>query len=151
VIESYDLLSGKLLHSYAWPSKTKNIGPLGQPVAVQSSKAGGSDVLTLVWSDFNGNKPIRFITLNLATGTYVVLAELPAKYKDMVIDIGGISPMQVKALSDDSFNITAVSFDNSEDEAYLLTLAVHAGGSSGNVTLVKLDCGGSFLWNPVLI
>lgn len=151
VIESYDLLSGKLLHSYAWPSKTKNIGPLGQPVAVQSSKVGGSDVLTLVWSDFNGNKPIRFITLDLATGTYVVLAELPAKFKDMVIDIGGISPMQVKALSDNSFNITAVSFDNSEDEAYLLQLIVHSGGSSGNVTLVKLDCGGSFLWNPVLI
>jgi hypothetical protein len=151
VIESYDLLSGKLLHSYSWPSKTKNVGPLGQPVAVQSSKTGGSDVLTLVWSDFDGNKPIRFITLDLATGMSIVLAELPSKYKDMVIDIGGITPQAVKALPDGSFNITAVSFDNSEDQAYLLQLAVHSGGSSGNVYLVKLDCGGSFLWNPVYV
>jgi hypothetical protein len=148
---SYDLLSGKLLHSYPWPSKTKNIGPLGQPVAVQSATPGGKDTVTFVWSDFDGNKPIRFISFDIITGKYIVLAEVSTKYQSMVIDIGGISPMQIKASSDGSFNLTAVSFDNSQDESYLLQLAVHAGGSTGNITLVKLDCGGSFLFNPVFI
>ena len=151
VIMSYDLLSGKLLHSYPWPSKTKNIGPLGQPVAVQPATSGGKDILTFVWSDFDGNKPIRFISFDILTGKYSVLAEVSTKYQSMVIDIGGISPMQIKALSDGSFNLTAVSFDNSQDESYLLQLAVHPGGSTGNITLVKLDCGGSFLFNPVFI
>ena len=152
-VEAYDLDTGKLRSSVAWPAKSKREGPLGAPVVVAAAAAGGPDTLMLIWADADLARPLRFVTLDFASGNLTVLCELPAKFKDTVVDIGGIGPVAVKAAPDGSFSLVAMAFDNSADESYLLTIAVGAGAGagSGNVTMIKLDAGGKALWAPVLL
>ena len=152
-VEAYDLDTGKLRHSVAWPAKSKHEGPLGAPVVVAAAAAGGPDSLMLIWGDADLARPLRFITLDLESGNVTVLCELPAKFKDTVVDIGGMSPTAVRAAPDGSFSLVAMAFDNSADASLLLQLAVGAGAGagSGNVTLTHLAAGGKMLWSPVLL
>jgi hypothetical protein len=153
-VEAFDLDTGKLRHSVAWPAKSKKEGPLGAPVVVAAAAAGGPDTLALIWADADLARPLRFVTLDFASGNLTVLAELPRKFADTVVDIGGVGPAAVRAAADGSFSLVAVAFDNSEDAAYLLQLAVGAGAGagSGNATLTLLDGeGGAMLWSPVFV
>ena len=152
-IEAFDLDTGKLRHSVAWPAKSKKEGPLGAPVVVAAAAAGGPDTLALIWADADLARPLRFVTLDLATGNMTVLCELPTKFRDTVVDIGGVGPAAVRAAADGSFAFVAMAFDNSADDSYLVQLAVGAGAGagSGNITLTRLAAGGKFLWAPVWI
>ena len=150
-VEAYDLATGKLLRSVSWPAKSAKEGPLGGPVVVQPASAGGQDTLVLLWGDSDGARPLRYVTLDFASGNVTVLCELPRRFLSTVVDIGGVGPAPVMAAADGSFALVAMAFDNAQDEGYLLSLAVGAGAGagSGNATLTRLIGGGGFLWAPV--
>ena len=153
-VEAYDLDSGALRHAVSWPAKSAKAGPLGGPVVVRPAAAGGADTLVLLWRDGDMARPLRYVTLDFATGNVTVLCELPARFADTVVDIGGVSPVPVTAAADGSFALAAIAFDNSQDEGYLLRLNVRAGGAkagNGNTTLTKLIEGGKVLWAPVFV
>jgi len=153
-VEAFDLATGKLKTSAAWPAKTKKEGALGAPVVVAAAAAGGPDTLVLLWGSADLTRPLRFVTLDFATGNVTVLAELPKKFPGMVVDLGGVGPVSVRAAPDGSFSLVAMAFDDPADTSYLLQLAVGpgAGAGSGNVTLTLLSGeGGKMLWSPVFV
>ena len=151
-VEAFDLDTGALRHAVAWPAKSKKEGPLGAPLVVAAAAAGGPDTLALIWGDADQARPLRFVTLDFASGNLTVLAELPKKFAETVVDIGGMGPVAVRAAADGSFSYFAMAFDNAADASFLLHVAVGAGAGagSGNATLTHLEgVGGKMLWAPV--
>ena len=157
-VEAYSISSGALLHSVPWPAPSA--GAVGRPIVVPAAHAGGDDTLVLIWSAPPSATPargIRFLQLELANATQRILAELPASFSGLVIDIGGQSPQSPPRAADGSFSIVAFGFDNPTDSAYLVQVgsvrsgcAHSAGGQLANVTLTPV-LSSAFLWSPAIV
>jgi hypothetical protein len=148
-VDAYALASGAMLASLPWPSKTS--GSVGRPMLVPAAAPGGNDTLVLIWSaPESASRPLRFLQLDLHSGAQRVLAEVPAAFPGLVVDIGG-QPSSVQRAANGSFSFSAFGFDNPSDAQYLLQVGpVSASGGPAAVVMTALS-GAGFAWSPALL